>query len=429
MTLARSAPERPERLLDMDHAATTALCEEARLAMEPFLGPVGGRATRHGNPSGAHLLARDAMRAVDEARDVVAESLGCGPGEVVFTSGGTEADNHAVTGGMPPRPGVPWCSAVEHHAVLAPTRALGGTTVGVDRLGRVDLDELAERLEVAGAVPLVSVMLANNELGTRNDLQAVAAVVRRCAPGAVLHTDAVQAAPWLDLRSEAAPAQLVSVSAHKLGGPKGVGALVVRDGTAIGCLLHGGGQERGRRGGTHDVAGIVGFAAALRAASRDREERCARVAALRDELAGAVLAQLTGVRETVGPEVAAAVGLPRDRSHLLPGHCHLTIDDVGSEELLLVLEQHGVCASSAASCASGAQTPSHVLSAIGAPDERVSGAGDRRAALRLSLGVHTTADDVRRTVGALRDAVHRVRSHHRRRGRLGEVPAARGAGS
>jgi cysteine desulfurase len=429
MTLARSGAERPEPLLDMDHAATTALCEEARVAMEPFLGPAGGRGTRHGNPSGTHALARDATRAVDEAREVVAESLGCEPGEVVFTSGGTEADNHAVTGGMPPRPGVPWCSAVEHHAVLAPTRALGGTTVGVDRLGRVDLDELAERLEAAGRVPLVSVMLANNELGTRNDLHAVAAVLRRCAPGAALHTDAVQAAPWLDLPGEAAPAQLVSVSSHKLGGPKGVGALVVRDGTSIGSLLHGGGQERGRRGGTHDVAGIVGFAAALRAASQDRGARCARVAALRDELARRVLTELPGVRETVGPEVAAALGLPRDRSHLLPGHCHLMIEGVGSEELLLVLEQHGVCASAAASCASGAQAPSHVLSAIGALHETASGAVERRAALRLSLGVDTTAEDVRRTAGALRDAVHHIRAHHRRRIRFGEVPAARGAGS
>jgi cysteine desulfurase len=429
MTFARSRSERPEPLLDMDHAATVALCAEARDAMEAFLGPAGDRGTRYGNPSGAHPLARDAMRAVDEARELVAECLGCEPGEVVFTSGGTEADNHAVTGGMPPRPGVPWCSAVEHHAVLAPTRALGGRTVGVDRLGRVDLEELAEQLGAAGQVTLVSVMLANNELGTRNDLHAVAAVLGRCAPGAVLHTDAVQAAAWLDLRRDAAPAHLVSVSAHKLGGPKGVGALVVRDGTAIGPLLHGGGQERGRRGGTHDVAGIVGFAAALRVASGDRAQRCARIAALRDALADAVLADLDGVRETVGPEVAAAVGLRPDRSHLLPGHCHLTIDGVGSEELLLVLEQHGVCAASAASCSSGTQAPSHVLSAIGALDDPPAGTGEVRAALRLSLGVDTTADDVRRTVRALGDAVSRIRSHRRGGTLAGDASGAGGAGS
>ena len=424
MTSARSGPRRPgpltdpQGLIDMDHAATSALCEEAREAMAPFLGAARRRGTRHGNPSGTHSIARDAQRAVDEAREVVADCLGCEPGEVVFTSGGTEADNHAVTGGVPPRPGTPWCSAVEHHAVLAPTVALGGATLRVDRLGRVDLDDLEQRLRRPGRAPVsvVSVMLANNELGTRNDLTDLSEVVRRTAPEAVLHTDAVQAAPWMDLAVEAADAQLVSVSAHKLAGPKGVGALVVRHGTPLRPLLHGGAQERGRRGGTHDVAGIVGFAAALEVAVQRRADRCVAVAALRDRLAEAVTDEVEGVHETVGPEVAAGLGCPRDRSHLLPGHCHLLVEGIGSEELLLVLERLGVCASSGASCASGAQEASHVLVAVGVTGGEPADPREPLAALRLSLGPATSDAEVTTTVSAVREAVAHVRAHRGDRG-------------
>ena len=406
----------------MDHAATTAVCDEARAAMQPFLAPAGPTGGRHGNPSGSHAIARDAVRALDAAREEVAGVLGCAPGDVVFTSGGTEADNHAVTGGMPPRPGLPVCSAVEHPAVLAPTAALGGHTVAVDRLGRVDLEVLADTLRRVGdgggpGVSVVSVMLANNELGTANDLDAVAEVVRRHAPGAMLHTDAVQAAAWWDLRDLAASADLVSVSAHKLGGPKGTGALVVRPGAGLRPLLHGGGQERGRRGGTHGVAGIVGLAAALGVADAQRVERVARTSALRDRLADA-LVRMDGVAETVGPEVAAAVGLrpgphrgrAAGRSHLLPGHCHLMVDGVGGEELLLLLEQHGVCASAASSCASGALGASHVVEALAVAPAPEGVAVDRTAApLRLTLGADTTDADVDATIDAMAEALELLR--------------------
>ena len=260
MTTSPTAP-----VADLDHAATTALRPEVAEAMAPF------GADRYGNPSGTHRLARDAVRAVDEARERVAAVLGCEPGEVVFTSGGTEADNHAVTGGMPPRDGVPVCSAVEHHAVLDAVEALGGRTVRVDPTGRVDLDHLASVLdELGSSASVVSVMLANNETGVVNDLDAVAEVVRAHepeVPGVPVHTDAVQAAAWLDLAVAARAADLVAVSAHKLGGPKGVGALVARRHAHLRPLLLGGGQERGRRSGTLNVAGIVGFAAALEAAA------------------------------------------------------------------------------------------------------------------------------------------------------------------
>lgn len=379
----------------MDHAATTALCPQARAAMEPFLAPAEDPGSRFGNPSGSHAVARDALRAMDEAREQVALVLGCRPGEVIFTAGGTEADNLAVSGGMPPRAGVPVCSAVEHPAVLETTRVLRGEVVGVDPAGRVDLGALEATLgRIVGSsrtVSVVSVMTANNELGTINDIDAVSEVVRLCAPGTTLHTDAVQAAPWLDIEVVAAAADLVSVSAHKLGGPKGVGALVAREGIPVSPLIHGGGQERERRGGTHNVAGIIGFAAALSAAARDRVERTTRVAALRDDLA-ARLTTLAGVTATLADTGADA----------LPGHLHLLIDDVVGEELLLLLEQQGVCASAASSCASGAVGASHVVQAIGLDDPRVT-------PLRLSLGDDTTAGDVDATVAAMETSLLRAR--------------------
>jgi cysteine desulfurase len=381
---------------DLDHAATTRLRPEARAAMEPFLDD------RYGNPSGAHALGRDAVRALDEARERIASLLGCAPGDVVVTSGGTEADNHAVTGGLPARPGVPVCGATEHHAVLDVVRVLGGRTVAVDALGRLDRDGLAAVLDdVTGSgveVGVVSVMLANNELGTINDLRAVADVVDRHAPGVPVHTDAVQAAPWLDLSVHAAPASMVSISAHKFGGPKGVGVLVVRSGTTLRPLLHGGGQERNRRSGTVNVAGVVGLAAALEATVRDRDELSIRTAARRDRLARGLSARVDGLRETVVVD--------GDRSHLLPNLCHLMIDGVDPEALLFLIDDGGVRASSASSCASGAVERSQVVDALAATGVAVDG-----AALRLSLGWDTTDDEIDLALDVIPAAVARIRAH------------------
>lgn len=393
MTAAHVPTEEPAPLVDLDHAATTRVRPEVVEAMAPFL------ADRYGNPSGSHRLARDAVRAVDEARERIAAVLGCAPGEVVFTSGGTESDNHAVSGGMPPRPGRPVCSAVEHHAVLDPTLALGGVVVGVDRSGRVDLDDLAGTLERLGPeVSVVSVMAANNETGVRNDLTAVAEVVRRHGPEVprlALHTDAVQAAAWCDLAEVAAAADLVSVSAHKVGGPKGIGALVVRSHTPLRALVLGGGQERGRRSGTSNVAGIVGFAAALEATAVQRASTNARIAALRDRLADGLLATVPGAH-------LSGVG-DGDRSGLLPGICHLCIEGVDAETLLFLLESAGVAASAASSCSSGAQQVSHVLTAMGVPEQLA------RGSLRLSLGWDSTDADVDAALVAVPAAVQRVR--------------------
>ena len=380
-------------LADLDHAATTRVRPEVREAMAPFLDD------RYGNPSGSHRLARDAVRAVDEARERDAAALGCAPGEVVFTSGGTEADNHAVAGGMPPRAGVPICSAVEHHAVLDTVEALDGRVVRVDGEGRVDLVELAATLaDVGPHVGVVSVMLANNETGVINDLDAVAAVVRSHEPDVPrvpVHTDAVQAAAWLDLPRAAAAADLISVSGHKLGGPKGIGALVVRQHTPIRPLVLGGGQERGRRSGTSNVAGIVGLAAALDATVAGRAVTNTRIAALRDRLADGLLAAVPGAVES-----AVRGG---DRSAVLPGTCHLCIDGVDAETLLFLLESEGVVASAASSCSSGAQEASHVLAAMGVPEHLA------RGSLRLSLGWDSTEADVDAALVAVPAAVARVR--------------------
>lgn len=369
----------------LDHAATAPLRPEAAAAIITQLEAPAG------NSTGSHALARAARRVVEDARDEVADALGCGPGEVVFTGGGTEADDLAVAGVLGATGGTAVCSAVEHHAVLRPVLATGGRTAPVGPDGVVDLVGLADALDRGDDVRLVSVMLVNNEVGVIQPLADVAAVVARHAPDAVLHTDAVQAAPWLDLATWAAPAQLVSVSAHKVGGPQGVGALVVREGTPLRPRLLGGGQERERRSGTHNVAGVAGFAAALAVTVRERDEAGTRVARLRDRLADGLTATIAGCSET------------GDRARKVPGSCHLRVAGIESEALLVLLDQAGICAAAASSCASGALDPSHVLAAMGV--DRTAA----RGSLRLSLGSTTTDADVERALAAIPPAVARLR--------------------
>jgi cysteine desulfurase len=372
----------------LDHAATTPVRAEVVDAMLPFL------TGAFGNPSGAHTMAREARKAVDEARDELAAVLGCEPGEIVFTGSGTEADNLAVLGRHGAAPGEVVCSAMEHHAVLHPVERVGGKTVPVDGRGIVDVDALVA--SIGPATTLVSVMLVNNEVGTIQPLAEIAAAVRDHVPGAALHTDAVQALPWLDVAALAADADLVAVTAHKLGGPKGVGALVVRGATALEPQVLGGGQERDRRSGTHNVAGIVGFARAASLVATERAQVNLAVAALRDELARRIIATVDGVVES-GVESG-------DRSHKIPGNLHLCFADLDSEALLFVLEREaGVCASAASACASGAQEPSHVLAAMGVSRALAKGS------LRLSLGPSTTREEIERVAAALPPAVDRLR--------------------
>ncbi|MBW3579937.1 MAG: aminotransferase class V-fold PLP-dependent enzyme [Actinobacteria bacterium] len=367
----------------LDHAATTPMRPQCTEAMLPFLG------SRWGNPSGGHALARAARRAVDEARDVVATCLGADAGEVVFTGGGTEADNLAVTGVVARNGGIAVCSAVEHHAVLRSVEALSGRVAGVHGDGRVDLAALDAALD--GQVSVVSLMLANNEVGTIQPLAEAAALVAERAPAAVVHTDAVQAVSWLDVAVLAAPAHLVAVSAHKFGGPQGVGALVVRGGVGVEPLLRGGGQERDRRSGTHNVAGIAGMAAALAATVADREAVVERVRARRDRLADGLLAAIPGCTES------------GTRATKVAGSCSLLIEGIESEALLVLLDREGICATAASSCASGAAEPSHVLAAMGVPRALAYGS------LRLSLGWTTTDAEVDHALEVIPAAVDELR--------------------
>ncbi|MEQ1872914.1 MAG: cysteine desulfurase family protein [Ilumatobacteraceae bacterium] len=369
----------------LDHAATTPMRPQAVAAMLPFL------SERFANPSGSHRFAREARRAIDEARDVVAGIIGCRPGEVVFTGSGTEADNTAVLGSVARRGGVAVCSATEHHAVLECVHQLGGHVVATTSTGAVDLDALAATLDMLSDVTVVSVMAVNNEVGTINDLAAVRAVVRRHAPKALLHTDAVQAACWLDLRSITPHVDFLSLSAHKFGGPKGVGLLVARDGAKFAPTLIGGGQEGERRSGTHNVGGIVAMVEALRLTDENRESDVARIGPLRDRFIDGLVASLPGVHETVA----------RDRK--VAGSAHVCIEGIENEALLFMLDEACVCASAAAACAAGAMEPSHVLAAMGVPREVALGA------VRFSLGITTTQADVDRGVEVVAQAVQRLR--------------------
>ena len=378
----------------LDWAASTPMRPEALEAM------VDAARTGFGNPTGSHHAARVARRIVDDARDQVADALGVEPSQVVFCGSGTEADNLAVfgahhrTGG-----GRVACSAVEHHAVLHPVEHLGGTVLGVDPQGQLDLEQLASICDEDLA--LVSVMLANNESGVIQPLEPIRAVLDDKAPNALLHTDAVQAFPWLDVAVAAASADLISLSGHKFGGPKGVGVLVVRDRHRIDAQILGGGQEFELRSGTHNVAGIAAFGAAAQAMAAERAAVVERVGALRDRLVRGLRDAVPGLVESaidpVPGEAPFEVGVTK-----VAGSAHVCFPGIESESLLFMLERAGVYASAASSCASGAQDPSHVLAAMGYPRELAAGS------LRLSLGFGTTDDDVDRALAVIPDAVHQL---------------------
>jgi len=366
----------------LDNAAATPMHPEAVEAMLPYLTAV------FANASGAHRASRRARRALDDARDELASLLGCAPGELVFTGGGTEADNLAVLGVHAGRPGPVVVSAVEHRAVLEPSRRVGASIAPVTSQGVVDLAILESML--TRDVTLVSVMLVNSETGVIQPVREVASAVARIAPSALVHSDAAQALSWLDVAPMLTGCDLATISAHKFGGPKGVAALVVRERAAavLQPLLHGGGQERERRPGTENVAGIVAMAVAARCAVRDREQMVKRVTALRDRLADGLMA--LGVIE------------PAPRSIRIAGNCHLRFPGVAAEELLVLLDRRGVAASMGSACASGAREPSHVLSAMGWDRSAA------REAVRFSLGATTTQAEIDHARAAVIEAVEQL---------------------
>ena len=377
----------------LDHAASTPLRPAARDAW------LAAADQHHANPTGSHHAAREARRALDRAREQVATALGAGPGEIVFTSGGSEADNMAVRGALGVRgpEAVAVTTEAEHHAVHDPVERSGGVFVGVDDRGVVDLVTLADVLRsLDGDIAVVSVIAVNNETGSIAPLREVAAIVRDLAPGAWLHTDAVQAPNWIDVAAETADYDLVSVTGHKIGSPVGTGALVVRDGVELDPLIVGGGQERGRRAGTPDVAGAMSFAAALTETVAGRAESVERLRVLRDGL-------IAGLSDRLGDRVlVSAAPEDGDRSHIAAGIANVCIAGVQSEALLFLIDAEGVRASAASSCSSGAQDPSHVLAAMGVPR------GVALGSLRLSLGHTTVAADVERAIEVITAAVGRL---------------------
>lgn len=372
-----------------DHGATTPVDPAVAQAMLPYFSEA------FGNPGSIHAWGQQAREAVDRAREIVAQALGARPAEIVFTGGATEADNFAVVGAAlagEPRGRHIVTTQVEHHAVLEPcrfleTRGFEVTYLPVDRTGRVDPADIRRALR--DDTILVSVMHANNEIGTLQPVGEIAEAAR--ARGIVVHTDAAQTAGILSTDVDRLGVDLLSVSAHKRYGPKGVGALYVRKGTPLARVQHGGAQERGRRGGTENVPGIVGFGEAMRIAAGMMAEEAGRLAALRDRLA-AGLARIEG---------AHLNGHPVER---LPGTVSVSFEGADSEALLMALDLAGVAASSGSACTSGSLEPSHVLRAIGLPPEVAKGT------LRLSLGRTTTDADVAYLLEVMPPIVARLRA-------------------
>ncbi len=382
-----------ERRVYLDHAATTPMVPEAIEAMQRELGRVG-------NASSLHSSGRAARRVVEEARESIAANVGAEPAEVIFTSGGTESDNLAVKGAYWSQTArgrtVVVTSQIEHHAVLDAVgwlAASAGATarlLPVDTHARLDPTELTEAVDDDTA--LVSVIWANNEVGTVQPIEQVAAVARAC--GAWSHSDAVQAVGHLPVDFAGSGLDLLSFTAHKLGGPYGVGALLARREVGLTPVQHGGGQERDVRSGTFDVAAVAGFAAALDVAVRDREAERQRVVALRDRLIDGVLRAVPDARRH-GP-AEPDQGLPGVANIAFPG-CH-------ADALLMLLDAAGIDCSTGSACSAGVSQPSHVLIATGATAE------DARSSLRFSLGHTSTESDVTALLTALPDAVLRARS-------------------
>lgn len=413
-------------MIYLDHAATTAVSKSVREAMLPYF------SEDYGNPSSLYLFAQKAKKAVEDSRRSLAGLLGVNPREVYFTSGGTEADNWAIlsafysamgkksslsgseseqksslsdadiagsdaAGQKQSQPHI-ICSAIEHHAVLESCKfaeSLGArvSRIPVDSEGFLDLEALEQA--ITEDTVLISVMAANNEIGTIQDLRAIGEIAKK--HGVLFHTDAVQAFGQIPLSLEEMGIDLLSASAHKLHGPKGVGLLVIRKGVRLPAFLHGGAQERGFRAGTENVPGIVGFAKAAEEAFAGMSEREKRKRELQKLFFRRLLEEVPGIKIT-GVNPLEASGEKR-----LSGNVHICIEGIEAESLLLLLDQKGICASAGSACASGSVEPSHVLLALGKSHvEAYSG-------LRLSFEEDLKEEELEFTVKAIREGVERLR--------------------
>ena len=378
------------RKVYLDNAATTALSPRVLEAMLPYF------TQYYGNPSSVHAFGREAKQGLDRARDQVAKALHCDPSEVIFTGCGTESDNTVLLG-VAQRYGNKGkhiiTTNVEHHAILHTCEYLEKQGYSVTYLP-VDQDGLVTAEQVAAAIRpdtiLVSIMFANNEVGTIMPIQEIGAVCKE--KGVLFHTDAVQAVGHIPVDVQAMHIDMLSLSAHKFHGPKGVGALYCRKGIRLPSYIMGGAQEKGRRAGTENVAGIVGLGAAIQLATEQLEENRAKMTALRDRL-------MTGIQTRI-----SEVKLNGHPTNRLPNNVNFSFKYIEGESILLMLDMNGIAASSGSACTSGSLDPSHVLLALGLPHEIAHGS------VRLTLGDETTEEDIDYTIDVLEKTVARLRA-------------------
>ena len=385
-----------EKIIYMDHAATTPMRPEVLEAMLPYF------TADFGNPSSIYTIGQEARKAVDDARERIARILGARMSEIVFTSGGTESDNAALKGvafALRSLGNHVITTAIEHHAVLHTCYQLEQfgfdvTYVPVDEHGLVDPQDIVD--SITDRTILVSVMMANNEIGTIQPIREITSLVKAEAKSRdrtiIVHTDAVQAAGNLDINVRSLGIDLLSLSAHKIHGPKGVGLLYVRRGTPFEEQNAGGGQERQRRSGTENVPGIVGFGEALHLAAIEREQNSAHCLRLRDRLVEGIFESIDGVRLNGHPE------------NRLPGNVNISFEGVEGEPVLLGLDFAGICASSGSACSSASLEPSHVLLAIGLTAEMAQGS------LRITVGRDNTDEDVNYLLDVLPDMIGKLRA-------------------
>jgi cysteine desulfurase len=374
----------------VDYAATTPIKQQVLDEMYPYL------TADFANASGTYSIASEPRMAIDSAREKVAEAVNSGRDEIFFTSGGSESDNWAILGTALANSGKGRhiiSTKIEHHAVLHSCRYLEKlgfrvTYLDVDANGVADVEQL--RREIDSGTVLVSVMYANNEVGTIQPVKLIGEICRE--KGVLFHTDAVQAVGSIPIDVEDVGADLLSMSAHKFYGPKGVGALYVKKGTRIDSYIHGGSQERGRRAGTYNTAGIAGMGKAIELASRSIPSEYERLSGLRDRLAG-------GLLEVAGSKLNGAPGLGR-----LPGNCNVSFDGVDGELLLAMLDTSGIYASSGSACSAGASEPSHVLTAMGLSKSAAKGS------LRITVGSDTSEEDVDYVIGKVWEHVDKLRN-------------------
>lgn len=376
-------------MIYLDNAATTRLAPEVLKEMIPYYEEY------YGNPSSIYYFSSICRDAIDKARQRIAASLKARPSEIFFTGGGSEADNWALKGvasALRQQGRHIITTPVEHHAVLNAVRYLESmgfkiTYVPVDKYGMVDPDDIKK--VIARDTILISVMYVNNEVGTLQPIKEIGKIARE--HGIYFHTDAVQSVGHMPIDVNEDMVDLLSMSAHKFNGPKGVGALYIRKGTGIHPLIHGGAQERNRRAGTENVAGIVGMGYAIKIASEGLDENYKNIIQLRNELTEEILATIKGVRLNGHP----------DKRH--PGIINLCINGVSADTLLMNLDMAGICASGGSACTSGSLEPSHVLLAMGLTED------EARSSIRFSIGVDNSAEEMHKVAKELAKIVSRLR--------------------